>query len=188
MNGEHLSTQQLQRGHDGELPEQEATEFRLHLAACPDCQGYLDQLTRLGGLVKMAAQDMGATVAQPDFDRMFGAIERAITADAAPLITAAPKIATVRTLKTKNAWLYRGAPALGAVALAAAALLMVFRQEQLPGDATDQPSYETAMITSRSEIVAVDFGSNAGQVFDIPMTDGSSIPVVWIDDDDDEEE
>jgi hypothetical protein len=36
--------------------------------------------------------------------------------------------------------------------------------------------------------VKVEFGSNAGTVFDIPMSDGSAIPVVWIDDDDDEEE
>jgi hypothetical protein len=34
----------------------------------------------------------------------------------------------------------------------------------------------------------VKFGRNAGQVFPVPLPDGVSVTVVWIDDDEDEEE
>ena len=40
---------------------------------------------------------------------------------------------------------------------------------------------------ARSEITHVDFGPNAGAIFDIAYDDGSSTPVVWIDDDDDDD-
>jgi hypothetical protein len=125
---------------------------------------------------------------------MFAAIEREIAVgDRAPVSASAE--ASVRrlpapvTMHRTPRWLYRAAPALGAVALAAAALLMVVRQDNLPGDMNDAHSYETTVAAvGHSEVVQVDFGTNAGQVFDIPMSDGSSIPVVWIDDDDDDEE
>jgi len=80
----------------------------------------------------------------------------------------------------------------GALAVAAAVLLMVARPDSTPMDETygEDPDGQFAALerTSHSEITHVDFGLNAGAVFDIAYDDGSSTPVVWIDDDDDAEE
>lgn len=204
MNGEHPShpsQEFLQRGYDGDLTNQEASELHRHLAGCPACQAELDSLGRLGQLVRWATRDAQdvtatATASSPNFDAMFASIEAGIDhprseSGIEPAKTQKP--APVATIHRPSRWLYRAAPALGAVALAAAALLMVLRQDTVPGDANATPVNENdviaiAAVPSRSEVVDVDFGSNAGQVFDIPMSDGSPIPVVWIDDDDEDEE
>ena len=213
MKVEHPSAEQLHLCYDGELPAREAAELRLHVASCTQCQSYMGQLERLGQFVKLATADAQASVAEPDFDRAFGTIERALQLDqvgAAPASAHVPRTSSLRekretqaartaltnrTRRTERAemarrWLQRGAPTLGAVALAAAALLMVYRQDgaTLTGETTETATNEAGVLMGHSEIVDVDFGSNAGQVFDIPMSDGSSIPVVWIDDDDDDEE
>jgi hypothetical protein len=89
-------------------------------------------------------------------------------------------------------YLQRAAPALGAIALAAAAMLMVYRQDSQAPNSDGDDGYEAATSSGdgpgRSEVVDVDFGPNAGTVFDIALADGSSIPVVWINDDDDDDE
>jgi hypothetical protein len=45
------------------------------------------------------------------------------------------------------------------------------------------PEPPPAPATGSSEIVQVDFGGNAGTVFEIALADGVSTPVVWINDD-----
>ncbi|MET0390193.1 MAG: zf-HC2 domain-containing protein [Polyangiales bacterium] len=194
MTSEHPSTEFLQRGYDGDLTNQEAAELHRHLAGCPACQRELDTLGRLGQMVRWATRDAAdVTATLPDFDAMFAAIDRSVSGIAKTPATLAPeKPAHTATIHRPSRWLQRAAPALGAVALAAAALLMVVRQETVPGDVNTPATNESDVIAiaspSRSEVVDVDFGSNAGQVFDIPMSDGSPIPVVWIDDDDEDEE
>lgn len=211
---EHPSTEHLQRSFDGDLPKSEAAGVRAHVASCGQCQRELDRLRRLGDLVRLAMQpEAGSRVARgavpaaaastdpeapaaaastdpdkrqaihPDddaFARMFANIESALdstAAHSAPQATRTPP---------RLRLVYRAAPALGAVALAAAALLMVYRPDTTPTEIDEAP-FEAVASVAHSEIVEVDFGSNAGTVFDIPLSDGSSIPVVWIDDDDDEE-
>jgi|SRR5688572_29340867 len=179
MNAEHPTTERLQRSFDGELSRAEAEAVRAHVASCAQCTRELDSLSRLGELMRIGASaDYDSS--QVDFSRMFANIETAIDADnVTPLRAARPaKPSRLRSV-------YRAAPALGAVALAAAALLMVYRPDQ-QGELDDAP-YEAAIAAGHSEVVEVDFGPNAGTVFDISLSDGSSIPVVWIDDDDDEE-
>lgn len=199
MNGVHPSQELLQRLHDRDLSAQEAEGLRSHLDACQQCQMELASLDRLGGLLRLSAKadllGYGAD-AEPDFTRMFAEIQKAVAEPAqntAPVGQVVPlrPVASPRKGGGSSRWLQRGAPALGAFALAAAALLMVFRSDNLPssGDAGQVGDHPEAMAAvSRAEIVKVEFGANAGQVFDIPFSDGSSTPVVWIDDDDDEEE
>jgi hypothetical protein len=76
--------------------------------------------------------------------------------------------------------------AFGALAVAAAVLLMLYRGEPEPTEASLDEADQLASLT-RSEVVEIDFGNNAGTVFEIALSDGSSTPVVWINDDDDEE-
>jgi len=179
MNGEHpshtthLTIEKLQRHHDGELSEQEAADVRQHVRTCAVCQAELDELERLAGFVRWST-DETAAASDVSFTQMFTEIERAIS----PNVISLPK---------KRSPVLRAAPALGALALAAAALLMLTRSNTLPSDTGDQ---QLALLdaSQHAEITAVKFGRNAGQVFGIPLADGESVPVVWIDDDDEDEE
>jgi len=104
------------------------------------------------------------------------------TAPTTANVPARARVAPVHRLRHIN----RAAPALGAIALAAGVLLMVNHLGNGSPDNLNEETYEAA--EGHSEVVQVDFGYNAGTVFDISLSDGSSIPVVWIDDDDDDEE
>jgi anti-sigma factor RsiW len=195
MNGVHPSHDLLQRHHDGDLigDQTAAAELRSHLDACEKCQAELASLGRLGQLLRRsAAEDLlgyGQDAQEPDFTRMFAEIQKAVATPEA----ATPNLPFPARPANKHAprWLYRVAPAVGTMALAAAALLMVYRSDTVSpgnqGELQDQ-QHEVVAAVNRSEIVKVEFGSNAGTVFDIPLSDGSAIPVVWIDDDDDDEE
>jgi predicted phosphoribosyltransferase len=97
------------------------------------------------------------------------------------------------------------APAGGLALAAAAALAMVLKSSEAPGEeeitarkggiapdvdreklnreevriAANEPPAES----NASEVVQVDFGSNTGTVFEIALADGASTPVVWINED-----
>ena len=58
---------------------------------------------------------------------------------------------------------------------------------QAKDDGTDTPPPKSeaaaaAAKTASSEVVQVDFGNNAGTVFDVALSDGSSTAVIWIND------
>jgi len=259
---EHPSTEQLHLSYDGELPQREAAVIAAHIAGCDQCRATLAELTRMGEFVRLAVAPVQAAIApnihpatsaEPDFARMFQAIESALqSADTAntvantltehneprtqqgavihtlhgrgsrksdapapmptrtepkneaqdlPLARAAARMAPVQPLPSPKPpskpkptpskaerlhhRLTRGAPALGAIALAAAALLIVYRQDQPALEIMDEAALE-ASVDGPSEVLDVDFGSNTGQVIAIPLSDGSSVPVVWIEDDDGE--
>jgi anti-sigma factor RsiW len=177
MNGEHPSKEKLQRHYDGELNEQEAADLRLHLRTCAACQAELDALERLSDMVRWSTDETAAN-SDVDFTRMFAEIERA-TQPPQPNVVPLPQARAASPVM-------RVMPALGALALAAAAILMLNRSETMPSDAGEQ---QLALLDAaqHSEVTAVKFGRNAGQVFGIPLADGHSVPVVWIDDEDEEE-
>jgi hypothetical protein len=180
MSGEHPGKEVLQRHHDGDLPEQDAAEVRQHVRACAQCEAELQSFARLGDMLRWTTDD-AASGSDADFTRMFAEIERAVAKPPAQVTPLSPKGGG------SSRWLQRAAPALGGLALAAAALLMVYRPEPTPTE-PNLPELATLDISRHAEITAVKFGTNAGQVFGIPLSDGSSVPVVWIDDADDEEE
>jgi hypothetical protein len=115
---------------------------------------------------------------------MFAEIERAVSQ---PSEASQPSNVISLEKKRGASRLNRAVSALGAVALAAAAVLMLTRKDAVPADVGAE---QLAMLdaTHHAEIVAVKFGRNAGQVFGIPLADGESVPVVWIDDLDEYEE
>jgi hypothetical protein len=182
MNREHPSLEQLQRYFDGELATDERAEIEARVVGCPECTAQLDGLARLRKLVNVASDD---AIASADFSGLFARIEaqlepqlaEPVRLDAHVRKPAAAKAGPTRRMRT----LYRAAPALGAVALAAAAMLMVYGPESNQGG-DDDTGYDSA----RSEVEEIDMGKHAGTVFDIKLPDGSSNPVVWIDDDDDD--
>jgi anti-sigma factor RsiW len=178
MNGEHPThptTEKVQRHYDGELSAQEAADVQQHLRSCAECQAELAGLERLSDMVRWST-DETAAASDVSFTQMFAEIERAV----APNVVALPQ-------KRAASPIMRAVPVLGALALAAAALLMLTRSDTLPSDAGEQ---QLALLdtSQHAEITAVKFGRNAGQVFGIALSEGESVPVVWIDDADDDEE
>lgn len=188
MTHEHISDELLQRHFDGELEPEERPGVRAALSECASCNARLESLGKLSKLIRMAARDAEESASDADFQGMFARIERA--AEEPPPGRAATLVQPSAAARTR--W-FRPAvmSAAGALAVAAAVFLMVSRQESMPTDETydeDSDGQLAALETSHSEITHVDFGHNAGAVFDIAYDDGSSTPVVWIDDDDDAEE
>lgn len=183
MTATHLSDEQLQCHFDGELEPHERGEVLAHLSGCADCDSRLAQLGRLQNLVRMAAEDAADDA---DWQGMFARIERAAAEPEAPVVQQPNAAARARWFRPATM------SAAGAIAIAAAVLLIIYRPE------SDGPteSYEEqrgsegdlVALATHSEIMHVDYGPNAGQVFDIDFDDGSSTPVVWINDDDDVEE
>src|SRR5688572_7710433 len=129
MSVEHVSDELLQRHFDGELEPSEQAPAREHISACAACSARLRSLERMQHLLRMAAEDAAV---QADFQGMFARIEAAA---AGPVTMAAEQSARPAQLKPAAAkaqqrW-FRGATmsAAGAVAVAAAVLLMVFQRE-----------------------------------------------------------
>ncbi|HKP61400.1 MAG TPA: zf-HC2 domain-containing protein [Polyangiales bacterium] len=178
MSVEHVSDELLQRHFDGELEPAEQAQVREHLPGCTDCNARLRSLERMQQLIRMAAGDAAT---EADWQGMFARIEQAVQQP--EVVVRKPTALTGRTR-----W-FRGATmsAVGAFAVAAAALLMVYRQDDAVS-LQDDGDGESLEALERSEITHVDFGGNAGTVFDIAFADGSSTPVVWINDDDDDDD
>jgi anti-sigma factor RsiW len=195
MSRDHLDDELLHRHFDGELEPSEQGEVRQHLSDCASCNARLRGLGRLQSLIRMASEDAASDA---DFHGMFARIEEAARA---PETQPEREVQTRTETRTETKLLKPNVQArarwfrpavmstAGAIAAAAAALLMISRPE--PADESyddDDDGSLAALETSRSEITHVDFGPNAGAIFDIAYDDGSSTPVVWIDDDDDAEE
>jgi len=185
MTHEHISDELLQRHFDGELEPGERPAVRQALSECASCNARLASLGKLQRLIRMAARDAEAAATDADFQGMFARIERA--AEEPPPGTVLRPSGAARTRWFRPAVM----SGVGAIAVAAAVLLLVARPDSNPMDENydnDSDGPIAALETSPSEITHVDFGRNAGAVFDIAYDDGSSTPVVWIDDDDDAEE
>lgn len=180
----HVSDELLQRHYDGELEPSEQVETQKHLVDCSSCTARLKSLERLSGMIRMASADAAAGA---DFRDLFSRIERAIEApDGAAVSPRREGEVVAPNAKARARW-FRPATvsALGGLAVAAAALLMIYRQDDASQPLPDDSGTTLAVLdTPRSEIVHVDFGANAGTVFEIAMADGSSTPVVWINDED----
>ncbi len=180
MPTEHLTDELLQRYRDGDLDASACAHTEQHLTECGSCSAQSAALERLHELLRAASKDAARDL---DSAALFASIERGLQAE-----VPAGKVIALRSRRIRSVT----ASAVAALAVAAAVLITVWR----PGAATrpEAPSESTSLPTSkgtpearpsasRSEVVTVDFGSNAGTVFEISLSDGSSTPVVWINDD-----
>ena len=181
MTGEHLSREKLQRHYDGDLSGADAADAQQHLLSCAQCEAEMASFERLGDMLRWSTDDATAA-ADVDFNKMFAHIERSVSGDDSNVIPLGQARAK------RPGLLQRAAPIVGALAVAAAALLMLSRQEALPKDAKDRGEVAMLDTSNHSEVTGVKFGKNAGQVFRVQVADNESVPVVWIDDDADDED
>ncbi|HEX7478198.1 MAG TPA: hypothetical protein VF331_10355 [Polyangiales bacterium] len=185
---EHLNDELLQRHFDGDLDRDAADAARAHLAACEPCEARRRGLERLHMLLGTANDEAQQ---EADFAGLYDRIERGITTTNASATD--PGAGEVVELATRRRPRPVVAYVLTAAAAAAAVVIMVFRPGSNDGarrpesvTGTDAQPQATAPQAApgpgRSEVVNVDFGTSTGTVFEISLADGTSTPVVWIND------
>ena len=191
MNAPHVEEELLQRYFDGDLKGSPAASVSQHIATCEDCQKRHLALGELHKLIMMSAEHAALDV---DFERAFANIERGTRERPAPSLIERLSVwwRDLIEQRPEQVW----APAFGA-AMAAVLLLYVLRDgasdaSQEVAAATPKPPAPTlpaeglpagALALANTEVVQVDFGSNAGTVYEIALAEGVSTPVVWINDD-----
>lgn len=210
VGAEHIEDEALQQLHDGALEGANLHSVQAHLASCESCAGRGAALDKLQRLIRISADEVSSGI---DSDALFARISSGIEAEhgaaQAQQVAANDQGSWVTRLFEHHRWV----PAAGVMVAAAAAVLLTLYKPIEPEDAPEQvglpaggnaPSTDRAHAPSpaepkpvepeplaaaqvapntRSEVVEVDFGSHSGTVFDVAMDDGTSTPVVWINDD-----
>jgi anti-sigma factor RsiW len=203
VNAPHVEEELLQRYFDGDLQGAPAASVSQHIATCEDCK---KRHVALGELHKLIAMTMEHAAHGIDFERAFAEIERGTRERPAPSLLERLSVWWRDLIEQRPEQLW--APAMGA-ALAAGLLVFVLRDaapkeevaaapappkppvvvaapsvpttvQQAPSDPTSVPPAPPEM--ANTEIEQVDFGSNAGTVYEIALAGGVSTPVVWIND------
>ncbi len=187
---EHLDDDKLQRYFDGELTDGEATVMRRDIEASDLEQARIQQLERLGDLVRMNADDVSADI---DADALFSGIEAGIAQEG-------PRLKLIEGARRKQ----RAGVVVGvAVAIAAAVTLVLLLkppaddnvarhpmdtdQERIATDddiEIEESGFHIVHPPSGSEVVRIDFGSNTGTIFQVEGDEGQPLAVVWIDEGD----
>ena len=176
MQGAKTENERLQMFFDGELPPEDEAAVRRDLERSPEGIAQLREWEQVRRAMKSVSNDWAARL---DSDALFSRIEAEISPVAPPATerehsaddVAPPAPRVVPGGRERRIW---GAVATG-FAAAAAVLLAVMTW---PADRSP-----TGVEASRgTEVLEVDFGTNAGTVFNVEGSAGQSLAVVWIDD------
>jgi len=166
----------LQRYYDGDLTPLEEHGLALRIESDADAQLRLSQLAKLSELFQETATELAESV---DSSALFAGIE-------ARLARAEPRGFGERMRVITSEWVEHRrttlVPLVAAGAMAAAALLVVFRPS--PEAPREQAQGDGAMVAAvhGTQIENVDFGSSTGTVFEIEDR-GVAVAVVWITED-----
>lgn len=203
---QHVEEELLQRYFDGDLQGAPATSVSQHIDGCAECQKRHVALGELHKLIVMSAEHAGADI---DFESVFAQIERGTRERPSPSLLERLSVWWRDLVEQRPEQLW--APALGAV-MAAGLLVFVLRDnadkgapelaganppaQAVPAASPAVPATPTppaklpalppdALALANTEVEQVDFGGNAGTVYEIALAGGVSTPVVWINDNDD---
>lgn len=187
MATNHIADELLQRFFDGDLRDAQASEVQGHIDGCAQCAASHRSLVVLSEMFRVAAEEAGAGV---DFEALYRRVEDgAHTANVSFIDQVKVRVSELIEHQ-QQLWM----PAAGSLAVAAAVLLAM-NVDGLVGNPPppvadgpkvvkppppEPPAMHASMIPT--EIVAIDFGSNTGTVFQIDVADGVSTAVVWIND------
>ena len=162
--------EKLQMFFDGELSPEEEAELRRELEGSSENMAELRQWEQMREAMHGAAAEWTAKL---DSDALFARIEAEVSAPELPSeVERAPvELRVVPGGRERRIW---GGLATG-FAAAAAIFLAVLAWPEEPGTTPLQMARGT-------EVVAVDFGANAGTVFEVEGGAGQPLAVIWIDD------
>jgi anti-sigma factor RsiW len=189
---------------DGELDDETAAALDAHLAGDEDAQRKRAALAQMNDVVR-SYLELSADAAEPRLDAMWATIERRIQANGVPgtverATPAAAEVAPARPVPASQpglwarftAWLgdYRGYFATGALAAAAAALLvMALRPAQeikqvvvaQPAPLQNQP--RMVNVSTPPEVEEIEVNDGSASVFTIPGEGEGDVTagVIWLD-------
>jgi anti-sigma factor RsiW len=196
VNDEHLSDDQLQRYADGDLPSAQEATAAQHLGGCARCEEAHHRLIELHRVIGISAEYSAQGV---DFDALYQRIEKGTREVREPGQIERLSVWWRELVEQRPSRLWL--PAAGALCAAAAVALLVRSPTPPPREmlatqgapAVPAPSQAAppapvqqapqALASAGSEVIGVDFGSGTGSVIEIALADGTSTPVVWINDD-----
>jgi anti-sigma factor RsiW len=185
VKDEHVEEELLQRYFDGELEAAQRAEVAGHVERCERCAERVRGLSELHRVMGIAAEESARGV---DFDALFGRIERGVAEQPRAGVVERLSFAMEERGQRPRQILMPAAVGLAA----AAALLLVLRPqpavevERAPLSGTPAAAATNRVGGGSSELDEVDFGAKTGTVWDVPVADGVSDLVVWIDDDDEQ--
>lgn len=200
---QHVQDDLLQRYHDGEVEERQASEVRTHVEACEHCTTRMASLSKLHTMLSAAADEFGDAVHS---DALFARIEQGLRAAPAPGLGERLRLwwdDLLEPLQPRGMWV----PAVAAVGVAVA-LFLVARpggspESRSPGGEVavrmpvgpNAPVGSTASTPSGgptpvavepqlaamlpSEVVALESAITA-TYFPVEAGEGTSTQVVWI--------
>ncbi|MFK8002651.1 MAG: hypothetical protein AB8H86_23905 [Polyangiales bacterium] len=180
-SNDYIDDDKLQRLFDGDLTEGEEKILRRDVAKSETEQARVAQLDRLGDLIRLSGEEVGADI---DSSALFARIEAGVAADKSPrleLIGNQPK--RQRTV---------GVVAVGFAMAAAVALVFYLMPGADPNIAVNPMDDNREVLVENdlpmveihppagSAVEQVDFGSNTGTVFEVEGAEGQPLAVVWI--------
>ena len=205
----------LHRLYDDDLSAQEREALERELAASPELGLKLEGLREVGAVVRAARTDE----APIDGEALWRAIEAELVAGGTSTSASEVESEGARRPRPVLRAIEGGAPPsrapveeprtrrrrqigifVGALAIAAAALLMFYGQPPDPTQVADRTPVETtapsaptaddptaddavaALAPDYTEVLAVDFGTNVGTIFAVEGEGGQRYAVVWLDD------
>lgn len=167
----------VHRYFDGETSAEESRQAEASLEVSEDARAMLAGLERQRALFGATGDSWRASLDAGASDALFARIEAAIDADVA-VKPAAPLPVVKPGLRLIPGGLNRTLAAATVVLAAAAALAFwVIGSVEQPGNVP-----AIAAHLRGSEVIAVDFGQNAGTTFHVEGTAGEELAVVWISD------
>jgi anti-sigma factor RsiW len=187
----HLDETLLHRYFDGELPASQVAAARAHLDACETCAKEHRALVRLREMISVAAVDIATEL---DANALFGRIEQGVRAEQTPPLWERVRVWWGEFIEHHTeVWMPLGAGLAAAAVIAVVAIRGGSPETGAGPSASQTPAVAPAPVArapkprpkvmlANSEVVQVDFGENAGTVFEIALAEGVSTPVVWIND------
>jgi anti-sigma factor RsiW len=169
MQSAKTEDDKLQMFFDGELAPDEEAAMRRDLESSAEGMAQLRDWEQIRDAMKTVSSKW---VGEIDSDALFARIERDISAPTMrePVESAPPVLRVVPGGRERRVW---GAVATGFAAAAAIFLAVI------AWPAEQEQGVEMARGT---EVLKVDFGANAGTIFNVEGGAGESLAVIWIDD------
>lgn len=199
----HLSEEKLNLLFDSELGPGEAKIARAHLVECAECAKKFARLERLNALVNAHVEEqVSAAGVSPDSSAMWKAVQGKLARSEQAGFGERFKVYVGEVVEhRKGVWI----PMTAGVAIAAAVAIAIVaaprpaeqairlkaRKAPVAYAAKEQAEDASApvaveQVQKGSQVEEVDFGSNAGTVFQVPGDDGATLAVVWINDEGEE--
>ncbi len=167
----------VHRYFDGDLDADERRDAEALLERSPAARAMLAGLDRQRALLRATADDWAAQLSARGSEDLFARIQAELPA---PARSSAPTAArpALRAIPGGRLRIY----AAVTVVLAAAAAALLWVRQATPSGGADTEHGQLAAHVRGSEVIAADFGRNAGTVFNVEGQAGEALAVVWISD------